>query len=160
MNIRSSKMSVSGDYEKEKWTFVNHKLALAKSISQRLNNNNKGIYHLPLQRLNPELLQLRTFNTPWGEFRVESGAVCAPGKLAEEVFRRLVIFRSWFHDPNFQWSCTDVRVGLSRKLSAEELMLLNCGVGEDSWESLGLQGDPTSPFWRRSVLGVHWKNWC
>ena len=24
-------------------------------------------------------------------------------------------------------------------------MLLNCGVGEDSWESLGLQGDPTSP---------------
>uniref|UniRef100_A0A8B9XHX4 BCL2 interacting protein 1 n=1 Tax=Bos mutus grunniens TaxID=30521 RepID=A0A8B9XHX4_BOSMU len=27
----------------------------------------------------------------------------------------------------------------------EELMLLNCGVGEDSSESLGLQGDPTSP---------------
>ena len=24
-------------------------------------------------------------------------------------------------------------------LSTEELMLLNCGVGEDSWESLGLQ---------------------
>ena len=36
----------------------------------------------------------------------------------------------------------DVRVGLWRKLSAEELMPLNCGVGEDSWESLGLQGDP------------------
>ena len=33
----------------------------------------------------------------------------------------------------------DVRVGLWRKLSGEELMLLNCGVGEDSWESLGLQ---------------------
>ena len=46
----------------------------------------------------------------------------------------------------FQWSCMDVKVGLSRKLSAEELMLLNCGVGGDSWESLGLQGDPTSPF--------------
>ena len=45
----------------------------------------------------------------------------------------------------------DVRVGLWRKLSAEELMLLNCSVGEDSWESLGLQGDPTSPFWRRSA---------
>ena len=40
----------------------------------------------------------------------------------------------------------DVRVGLWRRLSAKELMLLNCGVGEDSWESLGLQGDPTSPF--------------
>ena len=32
------------------------------------------------------------------------------------------------------------------KLSTEELMLLNCGVGEDSWESLGLQGDQTSQF--------------
>ena len=30
--------------------------------------------------------------------------------------------------------------------SAKELMPLNCGIGEDSWESLGLQGDPTSPF--------------
>ena len=30
----------------------------------------------------------------------------------------------------------DVRVGLCRKLSAEELMLLNCGVGKDSSESL------------------------
>ena len=29
----------------------------------------------------------------------------------------------------------DVRVGVRRKLSAKELMLLNCGVGEDSFES-------------------------
>ena len=36
-----------------------------------------------------------------------------------------------------------MNVRLEKKLSAEELMLLNCGV-EDSWESLGLQGDPTS----------------
>ena len=36
--------------------------------------------------------------------------------------------RLWF----FQWSCMDVRIGLYRKLRAEELMLLNCGVGEDS----------------------------
>ena len=40
----------------------------------------------------------------------------------------------------------DVRVGRWRKLSAKELMLLNCGVGEDSWESLELQGDqPVRP---------------
>ena len=38
----------------------------------------------------------------------------------------------------------DVRVGLWRKLSTEELMLLNCSVGEGSWELLGLQGDQTS----------------
>ena len=38
-------------------------------------------------------------------------------------------------------------------------MLLNCGVAEDSWESLGLQGYPSSPSWRRSVLNVHWNDW-
>ena len=36
----------------------------------------------------------------------------------------------------------DVRVGLWRKLSAEKLMLSNCGVGEDSWESFGLEIQP------------------
>ena len=45
------------------------------------------------------------------------------------------------------------------KLSAEELMLLKCGVGEDSWESLGLQGDTTSPSQGKSVLNIHWKDW-
>ena len=34
----------------------------------------------------------------------------------------------WF----FQWSCMDVRVGLWRKLSTKEFMLLNYGVEEDS----------------------------
>ena len=32
-----------------------------------------------------------------------------------------------------------------KRLSTEELMPLNCGVGEDSFESLGLQGDPNNP---------------
>ena len=39
-------------------------------------------------------------------------------------------------------------------------MLLNCGIGEDSWESLGLQGDPTSQSERKLVLNIHWKDWC
>ena len=43
---------------------------------------------------------------------------------------------------------------------AKELMLLNCGAGEDSWPSLGRQGNPTSPFWKKSVLNTHWKDWC
>ena len=38
--------------------------------------------------------------------------------------------------------------------------VLNCGVGEDSWEFLGLQGYPTSPSWMKSVLNIHWKDWC
>ena len=32
------------------------------------------------------------------------------------------------------------------KLSTEDLMLLSCGTGEDSWESFGQQGDQTSQF--------------
>jgi len=54
----------------------------------------------------------------------------------------------------------DVRVGLWRKLSAKELMILNCGVGDDSWESLGLQRNPTSSSYRKSVLNIQWKDWC
>ena len=42
--------------------------------------------------------------------------------------QRSIWSRLWF----FQWSCIDMRVGLWRKLSTEKLMLLNCGVGEDS----------------------------
>ena len=39
-------------------------------------------------------------------------------------------------------------------------MLLKCGVGKDSWEFLGLQGDPICPSYRKSVLNIHWKDWC
>ena len=47
------------------------------------------------------------------------------------------------------------------KPSAKELMFFNCGVGRDSWESLGLQGDPRRSNWfRKSVLNIHWKDWC
>ena len=38
-----------------------------------------------------------------------------------------------------------VKVGLYRRLSAKELMLSNCGAGEDSQELPGQQGGPASP---------------
>ena len=44
----------------------------------------------------------------------------------------------------FQQSCMDVRVGPLSRLSTEEFMLSHYGAGEDSCESLGLQGDQTS----------------
>ena len=68
-------------------------------------------------------------------------------------------FFPWAKHPAFVAGC-HICVSLWRKLSTKELMLLNCGVGEDSWESLGLQGDPASPFWRRSALGFLWRKWC
>ena len=39
----------------------------------------------------------------------------------------------------------EARLKWGERLSTKELILLSCGVGEDSWESVGLQGDPTSP---------------
>ena len=76
----------------------------------------------------------------------------------------------------FQWSCMDVRVGLWRKLSTEELMLLNCGVGEDSWETLdeGERGEweswlktqhtktkimASGPISSWQIEGETWKQW-
>ena len=46
---------------------------------------------------------------------------------------KVCVVTLWF----FHQSCMGVRVGPQRRLSTEELMLLNCGVGEDSWESSG-----------------------
>ena len=47
-----------------------------------------------------------------------------------------------------------------KKAECQRVDAFDCGVGEDSWESLGQQGDSTSPSQRRSVLNILWKNWC
>ena len=75
-----------------------------------------------------------------GSQRIEVSALASVLPMKKMKF--LLFWQGiWF----FQWSCMDVRVELWKKLSTEELMLLNCGVGEDSWEALRLQGDPTIP---------------
>ena len=38
-------------------------------------------------------------------------------------------------------------------------MLWNCGVGEDSSESFGLQGDQISQSKMKPILNIQWKNW-
>ena len=43
------------------------------------------------------------------------------------------------------WGATFGKCLRLGKYGFEESMLLNCGVGGDSWESLGLQGDTISP---------------
>ena len=80
---------------------VNYKLALAESIYQSLNNS-KSICHLPLRRLNPVLLQPLTFDTPWRQFRVESEALWAPGKLViprslDRYFQELISWSQSLH---------------------------------------------------------------
>ena len=54
---------------------------------------------------------------------------------------------------------TDIHCSV-KKAECRRTDVLNCDVGENSWESLGLQGDPTSPFWRRWALGFLWREWC
>ena len=103
-----------------------------------------------------------------GDFIFWGSRITADGDCSQEIKRRLLLGRKVMTNldsifksrditfsskvrlakamvfPVVMYGCMDVRVGLWRRLSTEELMLLNCGVGEDSWESLGLQGDPTS----------------
>ena len=48
----------------------------------------------------------------------------------------------------------DARVGLQRGLSTEELMLLNCGVGEDSWTLKEREIQPVHPKGNRSWVFI------
>ena len=47
-----------------------------------------------------------------------------------------------------------------KKAKCQRIDAFELWCWRDSWESLGLQGDPTSPLWRRSALGFLWKEWC
>ena len=47
----------------------------------------------------------------------------------------------------------------NKKAEHEELTPSHCGAGEDSWESLGKQGDQSSQSERKSTLNIHWKDW-
>ena len=44
----------------------------------------------------------------------------------------------------FHSQCGKGLIPLAKVMDAEDLVLLNCGVGEDSRESLGQQGDQIS----------------
>ena len=35
-----------------------------------------------------------------------------------------------------------------------------CPIPPPSWHLIGLQGEPTSQSYRKSVLSIHWKGWC
>ena len=87
------------------------------------------------------------------DFTLEGSKITADGDCSHEIKRHLLFGRKVMTNLDsilksrditlptkvrlvkamlFQWSRMDVRVGLQRKLSTKELMLLNCGVGEDS----------------------------
>ena len=57
--------------------------------------------------------------------------------------------------PNISKACC-----YALQILAQMLPVKWSGVGEDSWESLGLQGDETTQFLKKSVLNILWKDWC
>ena len=50
-----------------------------------------------------------------------------------------------FQTKVLEWGAKYLPYTIKKKLSTKELMLLNCGVEEDSSESLGQKGNQTSP---------------
>ena len=46
-----------------------------------------------------------------------------------------------------------------KKAECWKIDALDCGVGENSWGSLGLQGDLASKSKKKWVLNIHWKVW-
>ena len=88
---------------KDNFDFYFSLLVSSLSVPSLQQQNNKGICHLPLQRLNPVLLQLLAFNTPWAEFRAESQTTVLshfPTRETGATGLQIDIFRNWFHDPN------------------------------------------------------------
>ena len=100
------------------------------------------------------------------DFIFRASRITADGDCSHEIKRRLLLGRKVMTNLDSiikQWKPYFANKGLSsqsygfpsghvwmwefnykRKLSAKKLMLLNCGVGKDFWESLGQQGYPTS----------------
>ena len=70
------------------------------------------------------------------DFILGGSKITADGDCSHEIKRCFLLGRK---------AMTNLDSMLKNRDITLLLMFLNCGVGEDSWESLGLQGDPTSP---------------
>ena len=81
--------------------------------------------------------------------------ITADGDRSHKIKRHLLCLVKAMVFPVVMYGCE----GWTIK-KAEELMFLNCGPGEDSWESLGWQGDQTCQSQRKLILNIHWKDWC
>ena len=102
----------------------------------------------------------------WQTFIFWGSKITADGNCSHEIKRRLLLGRKVMNNLDSILKSRDITLPTKvhlvkamvfpvvmygcecwtvKKAEHRKLMLLNCGIGEDSWESLGLQGDPTSP---------------
>ena len=101
------------------------------------------------------------------DFILGGSKITADGDCSHEIKRRLLLGRKVMTNLDSIFKSRDITLPTKirlvkamvfpvvmygceswtvKKAEAKELMLLHCGVVEDSWESHGLQGDSTSPF--------------
>ena len=66
------------------------------------------------------------------DFAVLGSKITADGDSSHEIKRRLLLGRKVMTNLDSILKSRDITLGPERWLSAEKLMLLNCGVGEDS----------------------------
>ena len=77
---------------------------------------------------------------------LEWAATSSPGDLSDPGLQETIYLLSSIVNNGYDFSSSHVQMWeLDHKESwASKMMLLNYGAGEDSWESLGQQGDQTS----------------
>ena len=100
------------------------------------------------------------------DFILGGSKITADGECSHEIKRRLLLGRKVMINLDSIFKSGDITLPTKarlvkamvfpvvmygceswtiKKAEHQKLMLLNCGVGEDFWKSLGLQGDPASP---------------
>ena len=117
----------------------------------------------------------------WLTFFGGASKITADGDCSHEIKRCLLLGRKVMTNLDSILKSRDIT--LSTKVPLVKLMVFPVIMyGCESWSikkaecqridafelwcwrrllsTLGLQGDPTSPSWRRSVVGAHWKDWC
>ena len=115
------------------------------------------------------------------DFILGGSKITADGDCSHEIKRRLLLGRKVMTNLDSVFKSRDITLPTKVRL-VKAMVFLVAMYGCESWTMrkdehrridafelwswrrlvrvLGLQGDPTSPFWRRSALGFLWKEWC
>ena len=155
MEIQKTLNSQS-NLEKEEWNWRNQPIWLQALLQSHSHQDSVVLAQRQKYRSMEQNRKPRDNPHTYGHLIFDKG-----GKIKDNLFNK------WCWE---NWSTTFKRMKLDhmygcegwavKKTEHRRIDALNCRVGEDSWESFGLQGDPTSPFWRRSALVFLWKEWC
>ena len=93
--------------------------------------------------------------------------ICFPTKLCSvcESSRLTISEINWLcqgtgvaSEKSLPFECSFLLPWITKKAECwKQLVFSNCVAGDESWESLGQQGDQS---YRKSTQNIHWKDWC